>query len=229
MSDFDVIVYGASGFTGRLVAEYLNATHPDRKWAMAGRSEEKLAAVRDEMGLPGDTPLVAADASDPASIKAMVERAKVVITTVGPYLAYGEPLVAACAEAGTDYVDLCGEPPFMWKMIDKHQERAKETGARIVFSCGFDSVPSDMGVWKLQEEAKMRFGAPLTNVKGRVRGMNGTFSGGTAASLRLTMAEAKQDPGVFQKLVSGFALTEGWTGADQPTGHKPYLDEEFGM
>lgn len=228
MSDFDVVVYGASGFTGRLVVEYLSATHPDRAWAMAGRSEARLAAVRDEMGLPADTPLVAADAADPASIKAMVERTKVVITTVGPYLAYGEPLVAACAEAGTDYVDLCGEPPFMWRMIEKYQDKAKETGARIVFSCGFDSVPSDMGVWMLQEEAKKRFGAPLASVKGRVRGMAGTFSGGTAASLRLTMAEAKTDPTVIPRLMSGFALTEGWTGADQPTGHKPYLDEEFG-
>ncbi|MEL6791849.1 MAG: saccharopine dehydrogenase NADP-binding domain-containing protein [Pseudomonadota bacterium] len=229
MSDYDVVIYGASGFTGRLVAEYMNAVHPDKRWAMAGRSLDKLAAVRGEMGLPADTPLIAADAADPASIAAMVAETKVVLTTVGPYLAYGEPLVAACAAAGTDYVDLCGEPPFMWRMIEKYRDEAEKTGARIVFSCGFDSVPSDMGVWMLQEEAKERFGAPLANVKGRVRGMSGTFSGGTAASLRLTMAEAKTDPTVIPRLMSGFALTEGWTGADQPTGHKPYLDEEFGM
>ncbi|MEL7466472.1 MAG: saccharopine dehydrogenase NADP-binding domain-containing protein [Pseudomonadota bacterium] len=229
MSDYDVVIYGASGFTGRLVAEYMNAVHADKRWAMAGRSLDKLAAVRDEMGLPADTALIEADAADPASIAAMVAQTRVVLTTVGPYLAYGEPLVAACAKAGTDYVDLCGEPPFMWRMIEKYQEEAKKTGARIVFSCGFDSVPSDMGVWMLQEEAKARFDAPLANVKGRVRGMSGTFSGGTAASLRLTMAEAKTDPTVIPRLMSGFALTEGWTGADQPTGHKPYHDDEFGM
>ncbi|MEO0361767.1 MAG: saccharopine dehydrogenase NADP-binding domain-containing protein, partial [Pseudomonadota bacterium] len=229
MSGFDVVVYGATGFTGRLVAEYLNAAHPGRAWAMAGRSEAKLEAVRDEMGLPSDTPLVVADADDPASIERMVGAARVVLTTVGPYQAYGEPLVAACAAAGTDYVDLCGEPPFMWRMIEAHEAAAKANGARIVFSCGFDSVPFDLGVWRLQEEAKARFGAPLAAVKGRVRGMEGTFSGGTAASLRLTMAAAKKDPSIFQRLVSPFALTPGHEGAPQPTGHKPYLDEEFGM
>lgn len=228
MAEFDIIVYGATGFTGRLVAEYLDKHHADRNWAMAGRSLDKLAAVRDEMDLPGDTPLVEADASDPASIEAMVKRAKVIITTVGPYQLYGEPLVAACAKAGTDYVDLCGEPPFMWEMIEKYDEAAKASGARIVHSCGFDSIPSDMGVFLLQEEAKKRFGAPLKDVKGRVRAMKGTFSGGTAASGTATMMAVRSNPDILKKLVSSFALTPGFEGPLQPFGNKPYEDKELG-
>ena len=228
MAEFDIIIYGATGFTGRLVAEYMNATHPGRPWAMAGRSAEKLAQVRDEMGLPADTSMVVADASDPASIEAMVARAGVIITTVGPYQAYGEPLVAACAAAGTDYVDLSGEPPFMWNMIEKYDALAKSTGARIVHSCGFDSVPFDMGVYFLQEQAKAKFGAPLKDVKGRVRGMRGTFSGGTAASGMMTMKAAQGDPQVMKRLMSAFALTPGFEGPQQPHGGKPYEDTDLG-
>jgi short subunit dehydrogenase-like uncharacterized protein len=229
MADFDIIIYGATGFTGRLVAEYIHNTYPDLAWAMAGRSAAKLAQVRDEMGLPADTPLVEADASDPASLDAMVARTKCVITTVGPYLLYGEPLVAACATSGTDYVDLSGEPPFMWDMIEKYDAKAKETGARIVHSCGFDSIPFDMGVWFLQQEAMKRFGAPLKDVKGRVRGMKGTFSGGTAASGKETMKLAMGNPEVMKKLVSSFALTPGFEGPKQPYGNKPYEDADFGI
>jgi short subunit dehydrogenase-like uncharacterized protein len=229
MAEFDIIIYGATGFTGRLVAEYMHATYPDRPWAMAGRSAAKLAAVRDEMGLPADTPLIEADASDPASIDAMVARARVIITTVGPYLLYGEPLVAACAKSGTDYVDLSGEPPFMWDMIEKYNDAAKASGARIVHSCGFDSIPFDMGVYFLQQEAQKRFGAPLKDVKGRVRGMKGTFSGGTAASGKETMKLAMGDPDTMKRLVSSFALTPGFEGPKQPYGNKAYEDADFGM
>jgi len=229
MAEFDIIIYGATGFTGRLVAEYMHATYPDRPWAMAGRSATKLAAVRDEMCLPADTPLIEADASDPASLDAMVARARVIITTVGPYLLHGEPLVAACAKSGTDYVDLSGEPPFMWNMIEKYNDTAKESGARIVHSCGFDSIPFDMGVYFLQQEAQKRFGAPIKDVKGRVRGMKGTFSGGTAASGKETMKLAMSDPETMKRLVSSFALTPGFEGPKQPYGNKPYEDSEFGM
>lgn len=225
--EFDVIVYGASGFTGRLVAEYLTGAAGDAVWAMAGRSEEKLKAVRREIGA-GETPLIAADAADPASLDAMARRARVVITTVGPYLKYGEPLVAACAEAGTDYVDLCGEPPFMADMIAKYGEAAKASGARIVHSCGFDSVPFDMGVFFLQEAAKAKFGAPAARVKGRVRAMKGAFSGGTAASGRETMKAAMGDPKVMAALLNPFALTEGFEGPKQPHGGKPHEDEALG-
>lgn len=228
MAEHDIIVYGASGFTGRLVAEYLNTTHPERSWAMAGRSVEKLAQVRDDMGLPKDTPLIEADASDPASLEAMVQQARVIITTVGPYLLYGEPLVAACAKHGTDYVDLCGEPPFMWQMIERYDAEARQSGARIVFSCGFDSVPFDMGVFFLQAEARKRFGAPVRDVKCRVRSMAGTASGGTAASGAETAKLARANPDVLQRLMSPFALTPGFQGPKQPSGAKPYEDEEFG-
>lgn len=229
MAEFDVVVYGATGFTGKLVAEYMHATYPDRTWAIAGRSSEKLTRVRDELELPADTPLIEADAADPASIDTMVQRGRVIITTVGPYQLYGEPLVAACAKHGVDYVDLSGEPPFMWEMIEKYDTQAKKTGARIVHSCGFDSVPFDMGVFFIQAAASDRFGKMLKDVKCRVRGMAGTASGGTAASGAETMKRAKSDSRIFQRLMSPFALTPGFEGAQQPTGHKSYEDADFGL
>ncbi|MEM8775959.1 MAG: saccharopine dehydrogenase NADP-binding domain-containing protein [Pseudomonadota bacterium] len=228
MADFEIVVYGASGFTGRLVTEYLGQNYPDRSWAMAGRNAEKMAAVRNELGLSEHVPTIVADASNPASIEAMVRRAKVIITTVGPYQLHGPPLVAACASAGTDYVDLSGEPPFMWDMIEQFDDAAKVSGARIVHSCGFDSVPSDMGVYFLQSEANRRFGAPLTNVKCRLRSMKGTFSGGTAASGKATMAAVMKNPDVMQKLFSPYALSPGHEGPEQPRGNKPYEDADFG-
>jgi short subunit dehydrogenase-like uncharacterized protein len=229
--DFDVIVYGATGFTGRLVAEYLVQAYPgpDKpRWAMAGRSQAKLEEVRDLIGAPGDTPLVVADASDPASLRAMVERTEVVLTTVGPYQLYGSDLVAACAEAGTAYVDLCGEPAWMKRMIEAHEVTAKRTGARIVFSCGFDSIPFDLGVLTLQEHAAQRFGMPAPRVKGRVRKMQGTFSGGTAASLKATLAAAAREPSLFKVLADPFALTPGFVGPRQPSGLVPEYDSTLG-
>jgi len=196
--EFDIIVYGATGFTGRLVAEYLNnqyGVNGDVKWAMAGRSEDKIRTVCGLIGAPDDTPFVVADANNPASLRDMVNRAKVILTTVGPYQLYGTDLVEACVECGTDYVDLCGEHAWMNDMIKTYGDKAKETGARIVFSCGFDWIPFDLGVFHLQEVAKERFGHTVSKVKGRVRKMKGTFSGGTAASLKATMAAAMQNPG----------------------------------
>src|SRR6266403_2454176 len=190
---FDIVVYGATGFTGQLVAEYLAAHYKgdaNLKWAMAGRSKDKLAAVRDAIGAPADTPLIVADASDPASLKAMVAQTKSVITTVGPYQLYGSDLVAACAAAGVDYFDLSGEPVWMRQMIDAHEATAKSTGARIVFSCGFDSIPFELGVFLCQETAKKAFGGPVNRVKSRIRNMGGTFSGGTAASARASFGAA---------------------------------------
>jgi short subunit dehydrogenase-like uncharacterized protein len=174
----DIVVYGATGFTGRLVAEYLAARYAgtsDLKWAMAGRSRDKLAAVRDAIGAPNDIPLIVADAGDPASLQAMVEQTRSVLTTVGPYQLYGSDLVAACAASGTDYLDLCGEPVWMRQMIDAHEATARSSGARILFSCGFDSLPFELGVFFAQETAKRVLGAPVSRVKGRVRNMKGTF------------------------------------------------------
>ncbi|MEE9381668.1 MAG: saccharopine dehydrogenase NADP-binding domain-containing protein, partial [Hyphomonadaceae bacterium] len=230
--EFDIIVFGSTGYTGRLVAEYLTQNYgagSDLKWAMAGRSADKLASVRDEIGAPAHTPLVVADAGDVSSLAAIAKRTKVILTTVGPYQLYGSDLVAVCADAGTDYVDLCGEPAWMRHMIDAHEARAKETGARIVFSCGFDSIPFDLGVWFLQEEAKAKLGGAVPRVRGRVRKMDGTFSGGTAASFKATMAAAAKDPSILNLLITPFALTPGFTGADQPHGMAPMEDEAIGM
>jgi short subunit dehydrogenase-like uncharacterized protein len=230
---FDIVVHGASGFTGRLVVEYLLRRHPQGssnslRWAMGGRSRDKLAAVRDELGAPTHTPLVVTDAADAASLTALAQQTRLVLSTVGPYQLYGSGLVAACAEQGTDYVDLCGEPAWMRHMIDAHQATAQRSGARIVFSCGFDSIPFDLGVLMLQNEALRRFGAPMPRVRGRVRSMKGTFSGGTAASLKATMAAAATQPGVLDLLKNPFALTPGFEGPKQPPGHKPYFEEQLG-
>jgi short subunit dehydrogenase-like uncharacterized protein len=230
--EFDVIVYGATGFTGRLVAEHMLATYGvgrDVRWAMAGRSKGKLEHVRSEIGAPAELPLVIADAGDAASVEAMAARTQVVITTVGPYQLYGEPLVAACAKAGTDYVDLCGEPAWMAAMIAKYDAQAKASGARIVFSCGFDSIPFDLGVTFLQDEALARFGVPARRVRGRVRKMKGGFSGGTVASLMATLESAKRDKSILKTLANPFALTPGFTGPAQPSGETVERDEAAGQ
>src|SRR6516162_2754532 len=227
---FDIVVYGASGFTGQLVAEYLAAHYKGDKqlrWAMAGRSLDKLASVRDAIGAPKETPLIAADASDVASLKAMVEQTKSVISSVGPYQFYGNDLVAICAASGTDYLDLCGEPVWMRQMIDKHEAAAKASGARIVFSCGFDSVPFELGAFFVQKEARRVFGAPAARVKGRVRDMRGTLSGGTAASAKATFDAVAKDLSLVAILNDPFALTPGFSGAKQPRGNKHQYEEDL--
>jgi short subunit dehydrogenase-like uncharacterized protein len=233
-SKFDIVVYGATGFTGQLVAEYLaahytgkNTGNSDPKWAMAGRSLDKLASVRDAIGAPADTPLIVADAGDPASLKAMVDQTRSVLTTVGPYQLYGSELVSACAATGTDYLDLCGEPVWMRQMIDAHDAAAKASGARIVFSCGFDSVPFELGALFVQEEAKRVFGGPVSRVKGRVRDMRGTLSGGTAASGRATFEAVAKDLSLVTILNDPFALTPGFSGAKQPKGNRPVYEEDL--
>jgi short subunit dehydrogenase-like uncharacterized protein len=227
---FDIVVYGATGFTGQLVAEYLAARYKndeELRWAMAGRSLEKLKSVRDAIGAAADTPLIVADASDPASLKAMVDQTKSVLTTVGPYQLYGNDLLAACVASGADYFDLCGEPIWMRQMIDKHEAAAKASGARIVFSCGFDSVPFELGAFFVQEEAKRVFGAPASRVKGRVRDMRGTLSGGTAASGRATFEAVAKDLSLVAILNDPFALTPAFSGPKQPKGNKPVYEEDL--
>ncbi|RLQ22557.1 saccharopine dehydrogenase [Seongchinamella sediminis] len=229
--ELDLIVYGASGFTGRLVCEYLQDQYGvdgDIKWAMAGRSEDKLRQVRDEMGIADTVSLVVADSADPASVASMVASTRVLLTTVGPYQLYGSDIVKACAGAGTDYVDLCGEPAWMHQMIAAHGDTAKASGARIVFSCGFDSIPFDLGVLYLQQLAADDGQAPLNRVKGRVRAMKGTMSGGTLASFRATMAAAGDNPELVAVLTNPFALAEGFTGPEQPSGMKPLYEEDLG-
>jgi short subunit dehydrogenase-like uncharacterized protein len=229
---FDIVVHGATGFTGRLVIDYLLQRYPAGsgvRWAMGGRSAAKLAAVRDEVGAPADTHLIVTDSADAASLQALMAQTRLVLTTVGPYQLYGNELVAACAASGVDYVDLCGEPAWMRKMIDTHEATAKASGARIVFSCGFDSIPFDLGMLMLQNEMKAQFGTTANRVRGRVRKMKGTFSGGTAASLKATMAAALQDPEVMGLLRNPFSLTPGFEGPRQPSGNKPMFEDVLGM
>lgn len=226
---FGITVYGATGYTGRLICEYLNkqyGVNGEVQWAMAGRSKSKLEAVANELGIEG-VPFVLCDANDTNSLASMVKNTRVVISTVGPYQLYGSELIAACAAQGTDYVDLCGEPGWMYEMISAHNDAAKASGARIVFSCGFDSIPFDLGVVFLQEAAKQRFGATVPRVKGRVRTMKGGFSGGTLASLKATMASAAKKPELIKVLQDPFALTQGVAGPEQPSGAKPIFEEEL--
>ena len=226
---YDIVVFGASGYTGRLVAEYLAKEYSgdDLSWAMAGRSLAKLATVRTEMGISEDVALLEVDVADADSVHQMVTACKVVITTVGPYQLYGDELVKQCAEHGTDYVDLTGEPSWMHGTIARYSAAAKASGARIVHSCGFDSIPFDLGVFTLQEHAIAKTGNPVATVKGRVRAMNGGFSGGTIASMRATMASVANNPEIIQVLTNPFALTEGFTGPEQPAGAAPQYDEEL--
>ena len=228
--EYGIVVYGATGYTGRLVCEYLNekyGVNGEVVWAMAGRSLSKLESVRDEMDIPVDVPLVVADADDQDSINAMVASTKVVLTTVGPYLLYGSNLVKACAESGTDYVDLCGEPAWMHEMIDAHADSARRSGARIVFSCGFDSVPFDLGVLYLQQQATIAHGAPVFRIRGRVRGMKGIMSGGTLHAFRATEEAAAEEPGLIDIMNNPFSLAEGYRGPEQPAGMAPLFEKDL--
>jgi short subunit dehydrogenase-like uncharacterized protein len=224
----DLIVFGATGFTGRLVAEHLLKTHGaggGLRWAMAGRNLGKLQATHRELGAPQALPLLQADAADASALAALVSQAKVVLSTVGPYQLHGEPLVRACADAGTDYVDLCGEPLWMAQMIARHEAAARASGARIVFSCGFDSIPFDLGVVFAQAEAQRRFGQPLQRVRGRVRVMKGGFSGGTMASALATVEAIRRDRSLARTLADPFALTPGFRGPAQPEGESAAYDD----
>ena len=228
--EYDFVVYGATGFTGKLVVEYLvekYSNSPEITWALAGRSLEKLESVVDSKNVSEGTGLLVVDSNDISSIENMVSKTKCILTTVGPYQLYGNNIVAQCAKSGTDYVDLCGEPGWMYEKINELSDTAKASGSRIVFSCGFDSIPFDLGVLFLQNEVIKRFGKPASNVRGRVRGMNGEFSGGTAASLGATMAALKEKPELFAVLANPFALSNGFTGPDQPADIKPVFDEKL--
>jgi short subunit dehydrogenase-like uncharacterized protein len=197
--EHEVVVYGATGFTGALTAEYLSANAGGARWAIAGRNRSKLEATRSKLTqidpALAELPLIEADSNDAVSLRAMAESTKVVISTVGPYINYGEPLVAACAAAGTDYVDLTGEPEFVDRMWLGYHAQAERSGARLVHSCGFDSIPYDLGV--LYTVSQMPEGVPLS-VQGYVR-LKGTFSGGTYHSTIHILGRVRQGQSVARE------------------------------
>jgi len=197
--EHDVILFGATGFTGRLVADYLSKARAPGRWAIAGRSRDKLLAL----GL--GVPIVVADAMDPIAMADVAQRAKVVCTTVGPFSRYGSALVAACAGAGTHYCDLTAEVHWMRAMIDQHDATARATGARIVHACGFDSIPSDLGALLAQDQMMTRHGRPAERVTAYYGSMSGGVSGGTLASA-LAIAEASKDRAVRRALANPYGL-----------------------
>lgn len=210
MQQFDIILFGATSFVGQIMSRYMLETYPldsDVKWALAGRSESKLSTLKSSLG-PGakDLPIIVADADNDDSINAMCGATKVVVSTVGPYALYGEPVVKACASQGTDYCDLTGEPQWIAKMLRRYEPVAKISGARIVHSCGFDSIPSDLGLYFLQQQATEKFGQSCEKVKMRVKAMKGSASGGTIASMLNLIKEATSDPSLRKMLANPYAL-----------------------
>jgi short subunit dehydrogenase-like uncharacterized protein len=229
--EFDVVVFGASGFTGRLVAEHLLTRYGrdgELRWAIAGRNPEKLAGVARELGA-GDLPVIVADSADRESLEKMTARTAVVATTVGPYALYGSELVGTCVATGTHYCDLTGEVHWMRKMIDAHHDAARRGGVRIVHTCGFDCIPSDLGVHWLQREMRAQHGVYCSRVKFRVASFRGAFSGGTVASMLNMLDAAERDSSVETILRDPYALNpEGSPrGLDGPERVLPEYDPDF--
>ncbi len=231
--DFDVVVWGASGFTGRLVAEYLYEQYgvgASLRWAVAGRDMPRLEVLRRGLGAAGESlPILIADSHDPASLRQLVNRTRVVCTTVGPYALHGSELVAVCAELGTHYCDLSGEVHWMRRMIDTHHETARRQGARIVHCCGFDSIPSDLGVHWLQREMRARQGVYCQAVKYRTESFKGAFSGGSVASMLNLLESAEDDPSITTILKDPYALNPAGAprGLDGPEKTNPEYDLDF--
>lgn len=212
----DVVLFGATSFVGQILARYLFEEFGlDGKlhWAAAGRSLPKLEELRQSLGKgAGKLTLLQADAADETSLHELCRSARVIVSTVGPYALYGEPLVRVCAETGTDYCDLTGEVQWMRRMIHKYEATARASGARIVHNCGFDSIPSDLGVHYLQQQARERFGQPCTTVKMRVRSMRGGFSGGTVASLLNVLKEVRAKPALRKELADPYSICPAGSG-----------------
>jgi short subunit dehydrogenase-like uncharacterized protein len=217
---YDLIVFGATSFVGRILCRYLaDRVGQDLTWAVAGRSPARLDALKSSLGpAAAALPILQADATDEAALRALCDQARVVVSTVGPYALHGEPLVRACAESGTDYLDLAGEVQWIARMIERYQDTARRSGARLVPCSGFDSIPSDLGVLHLQQLARERFGVPCPRVKMRVRRMRGGASGGTVASLLNAIREAASDPAVRKLMGNPYALCPA---SDRPTFRQP--------
>ena len=230
----DIVLFGATSFVGQILTKYMvdrHGSHGDVEWAIAGRNANRLAEVAAINGSEVDR--ITVDAGDADGLAEMCAHTNLVISTVGPYSLYGSRLVAAVVEAGIDYVDLTGEPQWMQRMIDRYQDRAVETGARLVHACGFDSVPSDLGVWFLQQQAIKRFDEPCTSISMGVKGAKGGASGGTIASMMNLMDEVASNPSLTQVLANPYALAVKGDrdGPDQPNvtlpeyhdGHRSWL------
>ncbi len=225
---YDLVVFGATSFVGQILCRYLvdrHGTDGGLRWAIAGRSADKLEVVVADTG--ADVPRIVADAADPEAMASLVATTTVVVSTVGPYALYGSELVEAAASAGTHYCDLTGEPQWMQRMIDQHSDAAEASGARIVHTCGFDSIPSDLGVWFTQEQALERFGAPCVEIAMRVKAMKGGASGGTIASGLNVMEEVAADPSLRKVLANPYALapSDMRTGPSQPNVTIPKMDD----
>lgn len=218
---YDLVLWGATGFTGQIVAEYLARRYGTTglRWALAGRNAAKLEQVRRALAArypaAADLPVLVGDGLDRPSLDAIVQQTRVVISAVGPYALYGTPLVAACAAHGVDYCDITGEVPWIRENIAAFEAQAAATGARIVHCCGFDSIPSDLGVWLVQEEARARFGRPCDAVQLTVLRARGGFSGGTVASLLNLLAEAGRNPALRRTLADPYALVPNHPGPRQ--------------
>jgi short subunit dehydrogenase-like uncharacterized protein len=231
--EFDMVLWGATGFTGRLVADYLVRNHlggdTGLRLALAGRNKEKLEGIAKEVGAP-QLPILIGDSFDAESLNAIVSKAEVLVTTVGPYAKYGAELVGACVRNGTDYCDLTGETHFIAAMIDAHEEEAKRTGARIVHCCGYDSIPSDLGTLIVQEAFKQRHGTYASQVKMAAVQMKGAFSGGTIASMLNMVDEMKENPGLRKVLGNPYALNpKGVRGSDKGDQTGARFDKDLDM
>lgn len=232
---YDIVVFGATSFVGQILTGYLLESYgigKDVRWAIAGRSESKLGTLKQSLGpSASELPVIVADAADESALKTLCDQTRVVISTVGPYALYGEPLVKICAETGTDYCDLTGEVQWIRKMVDTYDDKAKASGARIVHCCGFDSIPSDMGVWFLQEKSEETLGAPCQDVRMRVKVAKGEFSGGTVASMMNIAKEAAADPKLRKELANPFSICppEHRSKTRQPSLKGAEFDNDFGV
>lgn len=210
-TNYDLVVFGATSFVGKILTKYLVeyfSTHNEKlNWAIAGRSQKKLQEVKDSLGASAQSlPILVADATNETELNNLCSQTRVIVSTVGPYALYGEPLIKACVANGTDYCDLTGETQWIKKMIEKYETQAQQSGSRIVHCCGFDSVPSDMGVYYLQQQALKQFSEPVTQVKMRVKTLKGGASGGTVASLINVIQEAAADPVLRKELINPYSL-----------------------
>ncbi len=225
-----IVVFGATSFVGQILTKYLWQRYGmtgEVRWALAGRSLAKLQQLRNELGANAATlPLIVADADDESALRTMCASTQVIVSTVGPYALYGSPLVKVCAESGTDYCDLTGEVQWISRMIAEHETTAQRTGARIVHCCGFDSIPSDLGVYFLQQRANERFGQPCARVKLRVKNMHGAASGGTVASILNVVKESVSNPEIRKIMSNPFAICPTGSGVRQPNVNFAEFDQD---